>query len=46
LDRFAAKGHESFRRGDKIGAASTEPDQRAQAVGLFLTDALFANLAA
>jgi hypothetical protein len=34
----AERGYES--------AASTEPDQQAQAVGLFLTDALFANLAA
>jgi hypothetical protein len=38
LQAIAERGYE--------GAASTEPDQRAQAVGLFLTDALFANLAA
>jgi hypothetical protein len=28
------------------GAASTDHDQQAQAVGLFLTDTLFANLTA
>jgi hypothetical protein len=28
------------------GAASTDHDQQAQAVGLFLTDTLFANLSA
>jgi len=33
LQAIAERGYE--------GAASTEPDQRAQAVGLFLTDALF-----
>ena len=38
LQVIAERGYE--------GAASTEPDQQAQAVGLFLTDALFANLAA
>ena len=38
LQAIAERGYE--------GAASTEPDQQAQAVGLFLTDALFANLAA
>jgi hypothetical protein len=38
LQAIAERGYE--------GAASTKPDQQAQAVGLFLTDALFANLAA
>jgi len=38
LQVIAERGYE--------GAASTEPDQQAQAVGLFLSDALFANLAA
>jgi hypothetical protein len=38
LQVIAERGYE--------GAASTEPDHQAQAVGLFLSDALFANLAA
>ena len=38
LQAIAERGYE--------GAASAEPDQQAQAVGLFLTDALFASLAA